>query len=208
MHGHLTTTSLCNLHHTTRNSLPIPYLRQSCRLLRRGRGCGCEDVARGINRACNAKIGAMRRTPRWLLFLPLGMLLLAACTQSEPTQYDNLVRLMRDVGIEVSEVGEIQFHCLLVNPKIVMLRGGMVEIYEYPDDATASEAVVKISPSVFASALQVTNSRVLIEPYHHVYKGDNLLVRYVGDDDDVLTVLDSALGTQFAGDAGGFICAR
>ena len=92
-------------------------------------------------------------------------LLAAACSSGTPSatstvlqpqeieDYDALVSLMYDRDLHLVEMGEIQMPCLLVNPKALFANGGTVEIYEYEDTKTATDAISGINPTRFEAVL-------------------------------------------------------
>ena len=123
-----------------------------------------------------------------------------APTPEAVEDYEGLVSFMRSRMLDVVEVGEAEIPCLLVNPKVVLANGGTVEIYEYENAETVGIAVRGILPNRFETA------DVEVEPYFHYYRGNKLVVRYIGDDAEVIAVLESALGPQFAGDSARINC--
>ena len=132
-------------------------------------------------------------------------MLLVACTRSEPTlfptptatrtplveSYDDLVSLMRDSNLELTEIGGVQMPCLLVNPMAVLVHG-TVEM--------ANIAIGGISPNRFEDVLKD------FESYLHYFKRNKLVVRYIGDELEVSAALESALGPQFADDTARINC--
>ena len=144
-----------------------------------------------------------------LILTSLLLATVAACTierNAPEVDYDSLLNRLRNDGAEVTEIGEILQTCFLANPKVALVNDGSLEIYEYADTLFAESAFGKITPGTFEAQLNTAKTTTATELYLHFYKGDRLLVRYMGNDPLVLAALESALGPQFADDVSGIKC--
>jgi hypothetical protein len=121
------------------------------------------------------------------------------------TDYSTLLRYLRDSGASIVEEGEASWSFFYdVEGRRVAVNGTAIEVYEYAN-AEAMEAEAScVSPDGFGiekdwgdgtgSVKQVS----WINP-PHFYKAGRIIVFYSGDNDSIISLLENALGKQFAG---------
>ena len=137
------------------------------------------------------------------------LILAASCGEAspEPTEtqresaggsdYENLVTLLRDNKLDVTELGRVKTLCFIVEPAALIVDGGTIEVYEYSDTESAAVALAKISPNLVEPE-GLPEAMVEDFSYVHYYKAQRLLVRYLGTSPVLEELLESALGTEFA----------
>jgi len=122
-----------------------------------------------------------------------------SCTKpassSPVTDYDSLVANLRDAGATVQEAGDIAQPFFSVNGKAINVNGEDVQVFEYQDNASAEKEAALVSAD--GSSIG-TNSPFWVAP-PHFYKAGIMIVLYVGENTEVMSLIEKALGTQFAG---------
>jgi len=111
------------------------------------------------------------------------------------TDYVSLVDNLRAAGADVQPAGDISQPFFLVKGLAITVNGGNVQVFEYADADAADAETALISPD--GSSIGTTMVSWVAAP--HFYRIGKLIVLYVGDDETVLSVLESVLGQQFAG---------
>ena len=141
-----------------------------------------------------------------------AMWLLSACdsgeAKSEPIpapDYQKIISRLQAWDLRVAEVGNMRARCYSVPPRLLLVGGGTLEVYEYGDQSSADIAIARISPGYFEAQIAAAG---LTEGASstHFYKGDRLLVIYTGTDARVVEALDSGLGPEFADGASAISC--
>lgn len=77
----------------------------------------------------------------------------------------------------------------------ISVNGGDVDVFEHSSAAVAYEESLRVS----ADGSQVGNAAISWAGAPHFYRTGKLIVLYVGKDQNVINVLEAALGKQFAG---------
>ena len=109
--------------------------------------------------------------------------------------YVSLIDSLRAAGAEVEPDGPMSQVFLSVAGQIIRVNGEDVQVYEYPDEATADADVAQIPPD--GTSFRTVMVTWIAPP--HFFRTGRLIVLYVGSNTDVLTALESVLGPQFAG---------
>lgn len=78
---------------------------------------------------------------------------------------------------------------------LLKVNGATVQVYEYPDEAAAQEAIAPIAPD--GSGIGPALIDWMESP--HFFSTGRIVVLYIGDDPDVYAALEAALGPQVAG---------
>lgn len=115
--------------------------------------------------------------------------------RGEVEELEGLVEALRAEGAQV-ELGEaIQQPFLSVPGQIVKVNGADVQVFEY---ASAEDLGLEASQvSEDGSSTGTSNVTWIAPP--HFYRSGRLLVLYVGEDQEVIELLESVIGPQFAG---------
>ena len=139
-----------------------------------------------------------------VLATAVSALLISACGGREGSgepiltpDYQKILGRLQDWDLELEEIGEVRMPCYSVNPSVLLVGGGTLEVYEYQDQSSAAVAIGRISPGSYAARVAETGlTEEASSP--HFYRGDSLLVIYSGTDARVVEALEGALGPEFA----------
>jgi hypothetical protein len=147
---------------------------------------------------------------RRALSVPLGLLAVAAALvacQPPPTtshgggeaqgvkDHVTLVDHLRVAGAKVEPAGEAIQPFFSVKGTVLKVDGADVQVFEYDAPGAAEAEARKVSPD----GSEVGTSHVgWVAPPHFFRKG-RIVVVYIGDDPNLLRLLQGALGPQFAG---------
>lgn len=111
------------------------------------------------------------------------------------TDYVSLIDNLRAAGATVEPAGDISQPFFSVKGNAITVNGGDVQVFEYTDTAAADTEAALVSPD--GSSIGTTMVSWVAAP--HFYQTGKLIVLYVGDDTAVINVLETVLGSQFAG---------
>ena len=128
-------------------------------------------------------------------------------TEIQTTNYTSLVQKLREAGATVEFVSDIR------RPEPVFpaigrsfnINGEPLQIYEFQDEATAQAEARKVWPDGSTIGAQPSTGKPgMIVSFNwiappHWYQSGNLIAIYVGDNQATMALLESQLGTQFAG---------
>lgn len=109
--------------------------------------------------------------------------------------YASLVASLKATGVTVEPGDEVEQPFFSVTGRTIKVNGQDVQVFEYPDTASADAEAAQVSPD--GSAVGTTMMTWTAPP--HFYKGGRVIVLYVGTDASVIAALKAALGAQFAG---------
>lgn len=135
---------------------------------------------------------------RFFILVALVTILAAGCgpaTGSEVNDYASLTAKLRAEGATVQEGGEVEQEFFSVKGRIMVVNGEDVQVFEYQDEATARAQVELVS----SDGTMIGTTIVLWVAPPHFYQRGRLIFLYVGENPEVLAVLQAALGAQFAG---------
>lgn len=120
-------------------------------------------------------------------------------TLTPVTDYISLIDNLREAGAVVEPRGEVAPDFLSAKRKVISVNDSNVQVWEYDDDDAADAEAALISPDGFSvhTATKITSVGWIAPP--HFYKVGKLIVLYVGDNQAVIDVLETVLGSQFAG---------
>jgi hypothetical protein len=135
----------------------------------------------------------------------IAIVAIATPSPKPVTDYSTLLRYLRDSGASIREEGEIDEEFFDIEGRRVTVNESTIEVYEYANaEAMESEASC-VSPDGFGFTIRNENSDIWevcqvswINP-PHFYKAGRIIVFYSGDNDSIISLLENALGTQFAG---------
>jgi hypothetical protein len=109
--------------------------------------------------------------------------------------YASVVAKLQAVGGTVEPGDEIEQPFFSVSGRIIKVNGQDVQVFEYPDAASADAEAAAVSPD--GSSVGTTMMTWMAAP--HFYKSGRVIVLYVGSDVSVIKALLVVLGPQFAG---------
>jgi hypothetical protein len=108
--------------------------------------------------------------------------------------YESLVEHLRSAGLEVESAGEIEQPFFTPKARVIRIgTTGEAQVYEYAteDHAAADAAKVKLDGSIGGSM-----PHWIAPP--HFFRRRNLIVLYLGSDENTLLSLRGLLGNEFA----------
>jgi hypothetical protein len=111
------------------------------------------------------------------------------------TDYASVLDHLRAAGVGAEPGEDVDQPFLAVKGKMIQVRGGDVQVFQYRDTTATDAQAALISPD--GATVGTTKLQWVGPP--HFYKHGKLLVLYVGDNAQVLQALESVLGRQFAG---------
>jgi hypothetical protein len=109
--------------------------------------------------------------------------------------YVSLMDNLRTQGATVNPTGDISQPFFAVDGKTIDVNRENVQVFEYQDENAAEADAAQVAPD--GGSIGTTMATWMGTP--HFYKKGKLIVLYVGDNKQVMSLLTSALGTQFAG---------
>jgi hypothetical protein len=137
---------------------------------------------------------------RWGILIGISIALAwgVSCTRgpaASPTDYRSLVDALQAEGATVEPGGAVAQPFFAVEPQVITVNGAQVQVYEFTDTASAEAAAARVS----ADGSTVGSTMITWIAPPHFYRSGRLVVLYVGDNEVVLSLLQSVLGEQFAG---------
>ena len=136
-----------------------------------------------------------------LAILGIGFVILKQSTAPKVSHggpvkdYISLIDSLRATGALVEPVGEISQPFFSVKGFVVKVNGEEVQVFEYLNAAAADSEAELVSPD----GASVGTNMITWVATPHFYKEERLIVLYVGDNEDLINILETILGSQFAG---------
>jgi hypothetical protein len=118
--------------------------------------------------------------------------------------YSTLLLYLHDSGASLVEEGEVSWSFFYdVEGRRVKVNGSSIEVYEYATTKGMESEASCVSPDGFGITKERGDMGVhkevsWINP-PHFYKAGRIIVMYIGDNSSIISLLENALGTQFAG---------
>ena len=133
------------------------------------------------------------------LFFVLATLTLTACSGGSVSAQGygtaEFLRELREKGAEAESGDSIEQPFFSVIGTTVNLNGESVQVFEYDSVETMESDAVLVD----ADGGSIGTSMVSWMATPHFYKKGHILVLYIGDNADILRLLESVLSAQFAG---------
>lgn len=113
------------------------------------------------------------------------------------TDYSSLVNAIKSRGVLVEHIDEIasESSSFSVPIHVISVGGVDVQIYEFASESDAKTASLTVSEDGTEIGLSII--RWMDEP--HFYTNGKLIVQYIGHNPEIMNLLESFLGKQFAG---------
>ena len=111
------------------------------------------------------------------------------------TDYVSLVDALRTQGATVEPGDDVSQPFFTVEGRVIRANSQGVQVFEYADKAAADAEAELVAPD----GSSVGTSMVSWVAPPHFYKVGRLIVLYVGDDATTIDLLETVLGSQFAG---------
>lgn len=107
-----------------------------------------------------------------------------------------LVEALKSQGLNVERAGDVSQPFFSVAGQALTVGGENIQVFQYRTAEAARKEAARVSPD--GSSVGTSMMSWVSTP--HFYRKDNLIVLYVGEKEEVLRALQSALGARFAGE--------
>jgi predicted small secreted protein len=144
----------------------------------------------------------------WMILLLVFALLVSGCANNslaagpdvttEPDSVQDKATLLdslQDAGATVEEGDPLAQPFFTPEGSILKVNGADVQVFEYESRESMEEEASQVMPD----GGSIGRSMVAWMDTPHFYKAGKIIVLYVGSDEAVLSLLEKALGPQFAG---------
>jgi hypothetical protein len=111
------------------------------------------------------------------------------------TDYVSLIDNLRKEGANVEPAGEVNQPFFSAIGQTIIVNGENVQVFEYSDEVAADTEASLVSPD--SSSIGTSMVGWIAAP--HFYKAGKIIVIYVGENREVISLLETVLGPQFAG---------
>ena len=113
------------------------------------------------------------------------------------TDYSSLVDAIKSRGVLVEYVDEIaaESSSFSVSTKVISVGGADVQVFEFASESDAKTASLTVSKD----GIEIGTSIIRWIDTPHFYTNGKLIVLYVGQNPEIVNLLESFLGKQFAG---------
>ena len=133
-------------------------------------------------------------------FVVLLLLMIACCKGNTSPEavvddLDALIRELRNEGATVNTVGSVSQPFFSASGQILRINGEDLQVFEYENAAAAQGEAARVSPD--GSSVGTTIITWVSTP--HFYRSGKVIALYIGSSRELLSLLDSVLGPQFAG---------
>lgn len=115
--------------------------------------------------------------------------------KGEVENYPSFVKALKSKGLLVKEIETIDDSFFSVPTKVISVSGIDLQIYEFNSRMNMEAAKEKIS----FDGTQIGLSFIKWMDSPHFYGKNTIIVQYIGNNPEILNLLDSLLGNQFAG---------
>jgi hypothetical protein len=136
--------------------------------------------------------------------VPIIAVVATATLNPKPvTDYTILLTYLRDSGASIVEEGAIQEPFFDIESRRVTVNDSTIEVYEYANVEAMETEATCVSPEGCSfrkgkgDIAEVCFVDWIATP--HFYKAGRIIVFYCGDNDSIISLLENALGKQFAG---------
>ena len=109
--------------------------------------------------------------------------------------YVSFIDTLRAAGATVEPTGEVEQPFFTVTGQTITVNAADVQVFEFADEAAAQAAASTVGPD--GSSFKTTMVTWIDAP--HFFRTGRIIVLYIGQDAELLKLLTSILGPQFAG---------
>ena len=102
---------------------------------------------------------------------------------------------LRKEGANVEPAGEVNQPFFSVIGQAIIVNGENIQVFEYSDEAAADVEASLVSPD--GSSIGTSIASWIAPPHFH--KAGKIIVLYVGENRELISLLETVLGPQFAG---------
>ena len=120
--------------------------------------------------------------------------------ETAPRDVDGFVDQVRALGAEVAQSGPINQPFFSASGVRLLVNGHQVSVYAFPTSEGAAAAAGGVSADGSSIVGDGVAYNVLWVGPPHFFLRERVIVLYVGDDVEILELLEGILGPQFAGE--------
>ena len=144
----------------------------------------------------------MKKTMSALLCITILLFTVIGCNRSEVSSYvayEELISNLNNKGYTVKEE-EVEKSILDGERKLLTLNGNEhISIYVYDNVESMKKDASYISEDGFKYHTENSITSIGWSSHPHFYKSENMIVLYVGENSEIMSVLEELVGSQFAG---------
>ncbi|MCV0392735.1 MAG: hypothetical protein K5790_05500 [Nitrosopumilus sp.] len=115
--------------------------------------------------------------------------------EGQVIDYQTLVSAIKSRGLLVKQVDEIIDSPFLVSTKVLSVSDIDLQVYEFGSASEVQKAIEMVS----LDGTEIGLSIIRWMDVPHFYSQGKIIVQYIGHDPEMINLLDSLLGNQFAG---------
>lgn len=115
--------------------------------------------------------------------------------EGQVSDYFSLVEAIKSKGVLVEPVEELDDSPFSTTTKVISIGGADIQVYEFQTESDAWTASMTVSED----GTEIGTSIIRWIDVPHFYTKGKLIVLYVGQNPEIMSLLESLLGTQFAG---------
>jgi hypothetical protein len=138
--------------------------------------------------------------------LIIAVVAIATLGPKPVTDYSTLLHYLRDSGASIEEKGKLGWSFFYddIEGRRVAVNESNIDVYEYASAGAMEAEATYVSPDGFGITQELedgtwSGKQVGWIAPPHFYKAGRIIVFYCGDNDPIISLLENALGTQFAG---------
>lgn len=113
---------------------------------------------------------------------------------SENTQ-NTLIDTLESANYQIADLGTVSHPFFAVDGRRIQVAGEQIQIFEFPTVFDAIYTTTEISSDGFT----IGGQRLQWMGTPHFYRKRRVIVFYLGDNVDLIAILENVLGSQFAG---------
>lgn len=140
-----------------------------------------------------------------ITILPLILVISSGClfNENEPVNDEDLPRIigyvsllnhLQSEGLEVRTMGISRQPFFSVRSMNLTLNGELIYVFDYHNVTAARNDMALVSPD----ARVINNTRMHWTGTPHFFNSEEIIVLYIGEDQKIITALESGMGAQFA----------
>lgn len=137
-----------------------------------------------------------------LIFLMITLLILTSCskkTKENGTDYITFLEMLDENGIQYKE-GDLDTSSFLsVARKPIFIEDEIIGIYEYASNEDMEKDSMYIDKGGSSISMPGKGVEISWVSFPHFFKKDTLIILYVGENQQILELLNKNYGDEFAG---------
>ena len=141
----------------------------------------------------------MKKTISVLLLIFIAISLCACIKQVSNVAYDELIINLKNVGYTI-EAEDVEESILLGERKWLTVDGSEnISVYLYESNDEMEKDASYLSDDGFSYNNGKESAEIEWISYPHFFKSQNMIILYVGEDSEIIHVLEEIIGPQFSG---------